>query len=310
MSSFTFLKYNLILYSKKKSALTALRLTHDLNRGYIIFDRMVLEELSNILVEQIAMASRYLKRHVIVDIYRPIHPGDPAGWELLLINDGQDLEEMQFSRLLNSLMLSDQVQPLFCVGIHAGRDRKHEYGTASMLDYGGRGTRAQAYQQFILEELLPFLHTQYAIEHFRQKAICGFSLGGLSAMDITWNHPGIFSTVGVFSGSFWWRSKGLDEDYDDDKHRIMHQQIRKGRYHAGLRFYFTTGSLDETADRNGNGIIDSIDDTLALIEELKKKGYDEQVIRYVNYEEGRHDVATWGRAMPAFLLWGWSRKKG
>ena len=28
-------------------------------------------------------------------------------------------------------------------------------------------------------------------------------------------------------------------------------------------------------------------------------------IHYINYEDGKHDVKTWGRAMPAFLKWGW-----
>ena len=53
----------------------------------------------------------------------------------------------------------------------------------------------------------------------------------------------------------------------------MHKLIREGDYKPGLQFYFTTGSLDEKMDRNNNGIIDSIDDTLGLIEELEKKGY-------------------------------------
>jgi hypothetical protein len=98
----------------------------------------------------------------------------------------------------------------------------------------------------------------------------------------------------------------LDEDYNDDTDRIIHQQIKNGKFHSGLRFYFATGSLDETADRNNNGIIDSIDDTLDLIKELKKLGYNsEYEIKYINYEDGRHDVQTWGRAMPGFLLWGW-----
>ena len=88
----------------------------------------------------------------------------------------------------------------------------------------------------------------------------------------------------------------------------MHQIIRNGSYVPGMRFYFTTGSLDETADRNGNGIIDSIDDTLDLIKILQQKGYNtEYDIKYVNYEDGRHDVATWSKAVPQFLLWGWGR---
>jgi iron(III)-enterobactin esterase len=266
------------------------------------------EELSNILVEQQAIASRCLGRYVIIDLYLPINVANPAEMSLLLINDGQDLEEMKFASLYNSLLESDQVQPLLCVGIHAGKHRKMEYGTADIPDYEGRGAWAKAYQQFILEELVPYIHTQYAIESFRQKAFCGFSLGGLSAIDTVWHNPDVFTIAGVFSGSLWWRSTALDEDYNDDTDRIMHFKIREGDYFPGLRFYFTTGSQDETADRNNNGIIDSIDDTLALVEELKKHGYSTGYdIKYVNYEDGKHDITTWGKAMPAFLLWGWSK---
>jgi predicted alpha/beta superfamily hydrolase len=139
--------------------------------------------------------------------------------------------------------------------------------------------------------------------------MAGFSLGGLTAMDMTWNYPRLFSSAGIFSGSLWWRSKDLAHGYDEDLDRIMHAQVRNGGYTPGLRFYFTTGSLDETADRNNNGIIDSIDDTLALIEELTKKGYPLSDITYINFEDGRHDVQTWARALPHYLQWGWGMPK-
>jgi enterochelin esterase-like enzyme len=144
----------------------------------------------------------------------------------------------------------------------------------------------------------------YNVPAFRPVGFTGFSLGGLMALDAAWNHPDVFSIAGVFSGSLWWRSKALENGYNEVTDRIMHKQIREGRYQAGLRFYFTTGSLDETSDRNNNGIIDSIDDTLALIAELQNKGYQNGTdIQYINYEDGRHDVATWGRALPHFLTW-------
>jgi enterochelin esterase-like enzyme len=269
---------------------------------------MLLEDHSEILVEQKALASVHLKRYVIIDCYLPKNIIVPTSLSLLLINDGQNLEEMPFDKMYNELLLSNQVNPVLVVAIHASKDRKNEYGTSAMTDYEGRGAKAKAYQQFITEELLPFIHTEYFVERFTFIAFAGFSLGGLSALDIVWHHPDIFSSAGVFSGSLWWRSKALDEDYDDALHRIMHQQIKTGTYKPGLRFYFTTGSLDETADRNNNGIIDSIDDTLDLISELKALGYDEETdIRYVNYPEGRHDIATWGNALPGFLLWAFSR---
>jgi enterochelin esterase-like enzyme len=248
--------------------------------------------------------SVYLKRTVTIDIYMPNEIEDPSQLSLLLINDGQNLPEINLALMLDQLLASDQIQPLLCVGIYAGEDRRQEYGTAHILDYEGRGTKAAAYQQFIVQELVPYIHTTYCVEKFRSIAIAGFSMGGLSALDTMWNHPYLFSAVGVFSGSLWWRTKSLDDNYNDDTDRIMHQQIRNGNYHPGLRFYFTTGSLDETADRNNNGIIDSIDDTLDVIEELKKKGYQMGYdIKYINYEDGRHDMATWAKAMPQFLLW-------
>jgi enterochelin esterase-like enzyme len=267
---------------------------------------MLTEDLSDLIVEQKAIASRFLKRYVLVDLYLPKNVVEPGSLSLLLINDGQNLDEISFSSLLNQMAGAHEIQPLLCAGIHAGKDRKNEYGTAQKPDYQGRGAKAALYNRFILEELLPFIHAEYAIEQFKQTAFAGFSLGGLTAIDMTWNHPGVFSLAGVFSGSLWWRSKSLDDDYDDDRDRLMHEQVRNGKFHPGLRFYFTTGSLDETADRNNNGIIDSIDDTLALINELEKLGYSRGYdIKYINYDVGRHDIPTWGRALPQFLLWGW-----
>jgi hypothetical protein len=94
--------------------------------------------------------------------------------------------------------------------------------------------------------------------------------------------------------------------YDDNKHRIIHQLVRNRPYHPGLKFFFQCGNMDETMDRNNNGIIDSIDDTLDLINELVNKGYNRgKDIHYMQLLDGRHDIATWARAMPVFLNWGW-----
>ena len=75
-----------------------------------------------------------------------------------------------------------------------------------------------------------------------------------------------------------------------------------------LKFWFQTGTLDEKADRNKNGIIDSIDDTIDLIRELEAKGYKRpDDIRYMEVVGGRHDTATWAAAMPHFLSWAFGR---
>lgn len=266
--------------------------------------------VSGIWVENYKIRSGWLQRDVKLDFYLPGNVADPSQLSLLLINDGQNMEEMGFESILEKLYTTDAIRPLLCVGIHAGEERKMEYGVAGYPDYLGWGGKAPAYTSFILEELLPFIRGIYKIYSFKEKSFAGFSLGGLSALDIVWNHPDIFSRAGVFSGSLWWRSIDQSEkEYDDQQHRIMHQVIRNGAWHAGLKFFFQCGNMDEKKDRNNNGIIDSIDDTIDLIGELEAKGYDkEKDIYYLEMPEGRHDIATWGKAMPVFLKWGWGKE--
>ena len=263
-------------------------------------------------VENTYIESAFLKRKVKVDFYLPRHVTDPSQMSLLLINDGQDLQKMGFESILGKLYEGDDaIEPLLCVAIHCGTERKMEYGVAGMPDYKGFGAKASLYTSFIFKELLPFLRKKFNVPSFKEKAFAGFSLGGLTAIDIVWNHPGEFSKVGVFSGSLWWRN--IDQtlkEYDDDKHRIIHQQIRNGVYSPWLKFFFQCGNKDETKDRNHNGIIDSIDDTRDLVKELEKKGYSkEKDIHYLEMQDGHHDIFTWGRAMPEFLKWGWGRKR-
>ena len=258
-------------------------------------------------VQNIVLHSTHLDRDVLIDIYLPPVSSGDKHVSLLIINDGQDLPKFYFDQMLAELYEQKEIEPILCVGIHCSAERKMEYGTANELDYKGRGAKARSHQQFVLNQLLPYIIENFG-NNFKEKAYAGFSLGGLSAIDTVWDYPEYFSKAAVFSGSLWWRSKDLDEGYNEDTDRIIHKLIREGDYKPGLQFYFTTGSLDEKMDRNNNGIIDSIDDTLGLIEELEKKGYkNSNDIRYINYEDGKHDVKTWGRAMPAFLKWGWGR---
>lgn len=269
---------------------------------------MAITKVPGIITDTEYIQSQFLKREVIVDFYLPSFAQNIAEpLSLLLINDGQDMEKMHFDAILDKLYAAHEIEPILFVAIHCGVDRKNEYGTKCCPDYKKRGAKAGLYTSFILEELIPRIRLKYNHAEFKEKAFAGFSLGGLSALDIVWNHPAEFSKVGCFSASFWWRSLDQnDPEYDDDKHRIMHQQIRNGRYAPWLKFFFQCGNLDETKDRNKNGIIDSIDDTLDLIKELVAKGYSrEKDIHYLELEDGRHDVFTWGRAMPDFLKWGW-----
>jgi enterochelin esterase-like enzyme len=272
------------------------------------FETMVKQGASKtatILVEQVIIQSEYLEREVIFDAYLPANISKPEHISLLLINDGQDLPKMPFEEILGGLIAKKAIEPLICIGIHCGADRKLEYGTAYSSDFKNRGSKAGLYTKFLLDELMPFIRKRYHTPSFKDKSFAGFSLGALSALDITWNHASEFRKVGIFSGSLWWRRKAYEDGYDEEQDRLMHLQIRKGSFQPWLQFFIECGKLDETADRNKNGVIDAIDDALDLIVELKAKGYTDDHIHYLELEEGKHDVETWGKAFPEFLKWGW-----
>ncbi|MCA6446261.1 MAG: esterase family protein [Chitinophagaceae bacterium] len=260
---------------------------------------------SAILVEQDVIYSDYLEREVIFDVYLPsnIHTLDQLS--LLLINDGQDLPKMPFDAILGRLITNKLIEPIICIGIHCGAERKLEYGTAYSADFKNRGSKAGLYTKFLFDELMPFIRKKYQTPSFKDKSFAGFSLGALSALDIVWNHASEFRKVGVFSGSLWWRRKGYEDGYDEENDRLMHLQIRKGVFNPWLQFFIECGALDETADRNKNGVIDAIDDALDLIIALKAKGYTDEHIHYLELEDGKHNVETWAKAFPEFLKWGW-----
>ncbi len=262
-----------------------------------------------VIVESLELYSEFLERDVKLDIYLPADFDPLVLYSLLLINDGQDLPQMPFDTLLSELIITKQIESLIAIGIHCGVDRKMEYGTAYAADFEGRGSRAGLYSKFIFDELLPFIRKHLSITSFKDKSFAGFSLGALSALDIVWNHPNQFNKVGIFSGSLWWRRKAYEDGYDDEKDRLMHLQIRKADFYPWIKFFLQCGELDENADRNNNGIIDSIDDTLDLIVELKAKGYTDEHIEYLLLSDGKHDVPTWANAFPAFLKWGYKIQK-
>jgi enterochelin esterase-like enzyme len=250
--------------------------------------------------------SEYLDRDVKVDIYMPQKLLPNTIMSLLVVNDGQDLPKMPFAPIIDDLYSNGEISPLMVVAIHCSEDRRLEYGTADVLDYMNRGSRAKYHRKFLLKELIPFIRREYYLPQLQNIGYAGFSLGGLSAIDVAWKHPDIFNLVGVFSGSLWWRVRDLNEGYDEATDRVMHKLVREGTYAPNLKFFFETGTLDETMDRNHNGIIDSIDDTLDLIKELVDKGYDRNKdIHYLELADGKHDVPTWARAFPDFLKWGW-----
>ncbi|MGZ5245620.1 MAG: alpha/beta hydrolase [Flavitalea sp.] len=271
---------------------------------------MLIENNIEFLKEHSELISIPLNRNVRIDFYTTLSAGYYDKVKLLLVNDGQDLEKMNFQHILLQSEQEYSLVPIIVAAIHCGEDRIQEYGTAIGPDFKGRGSKAAAYHEFILKELIPFITIRYHEKQIESISFAGFSLGGLSAIDMVWNYPETFDMAAIFSAALWWRSKDHhDKSFNPLVDRIMHAQIRNGKYIAGKRFFFQTGEQDETEDRNNNGVIDSIDDTIDLMRELLAKGYKEgEQMIYYQMTDGKHDVNTWAKAFPVFFQWGFSKR--
>ena len=251
---------------------------------------------------ELALASRQLGREVRLTVLLP--PGYRLHllrrYPLVLVHDGQDFDALDLERRLGRALAEQRVTPRIVVGIHADERRLREYGTSGQPDHAGRGDLADAHRRFVTRELLPFLDGKYRLRRDRRdRAIAGFSLGALGAFDVAWHHEQLFGELACFSASFWWRSTPFDPQRPDAD-RIAVDRIRRAHRAADLRYTFVVGSAEEESDRNGNGIVDVIDDTLDVIAALRDRGVSGAGLRYRLLEGGRHDQATWG---PALVDW-------
>jgi enterochelin esterase-like enzyme len=248
--------------------------------------------------------SKHLQRNVKLHILHTPPPSDRSLFNLLILNDGQDMDKLRVKEALDSLYKAGKILPLIIIGVEAG-NRMQEYGVTDKPDYLNRGSRATFFDAFINNELYPYAKKQSGVRKFQSVVMAGCSMGGLSAFDIAWNHPDKISKVGVFSGSFWWRDKASeDSSYSDENNRIMYSKIKASRKKPGLQYWFYAGAAEEKGDRDKDSIIDIIDDTKDIINLLEKKNAVlPQGIVYRELSNGVHDYSSWSEVFPEFLVW-------
>lgn len=259
---------------------------------------------SKIKETQDSVYSRHLQKHIQLTIISTPVPDDKKSFNLLLLNDGQDIEKLRVKKIVDSLYKKKRIQPLIVVAINA-LDREDEYGVAGYTDFLKNGTSAGKYDDFIENELYPFIKKMSGVRKFKSITIAGCSLGGVSAFNFAWEHADKIDKVGIFSGSFWLRDKdATDPTYSDDKNRIIINKIRSSRKRPHLKYWFYAGGNEETADRDKDGIIDVIDDTKDLTELIRSKNFSApKDITYIEVKDGEHDYNSWSSVFPQFLIW-------
>ncbi len=240
-----------------------------------------------------------------VRVYLPVEI--TATTPVLVAFDGQNMDAWRLEEALAGLATGGRRVAPLVVAIPSGQDRLDEYGMAGTPDHAGRGKRAAEFQRFVMGSVLPAVRARYGITADPARTgVMGSSLGGLAAFDLAWRHPETFGFAGIFSGSLWWRGEDGPAAVRQAS-RLAHRLVRETHLPPGmLRLWFSVGTKEETDDRDGNGVIDAVQDTTELLDELEGKGWKRgRDLAYVLTVGGEHNEATWARVLPNFFDWVW-----
>lgn len=253
----------------------------------------------------------------------PDYPATQARYPVLYANDGQDMEAVGLLATLDALYARHAITRIIVVAIDMLPDRMAGYGLfdratgepiAVPTRYGTVGANAQVYARWLTQSLLPAIDARYrTVAHAEGRALLGWSLGALSGFGIGWQYPELFGRVGAFSPSFWLAVDGGDAGRVQAT-RIVHRLVDGSPSLSRPKLFFGVGTLEETDDRDGDGVIDVLDDTRDLVEGWtapdgsshrglggRAAAADGPMLFLLT--GGRHDQPSWTRMLPVFLQW-------
>ena len=179
---------------------------------------------------------------------RTIYVATPEGYQagsarypVLIILDAEDRPQFNLA-LANVAFLADRgaIPRLIVVGIANGKDRTRDMTpiatgarAKNFPTSGGVGTFAD----FLVEEVLPLVRSKYRT--LPTTILAGHSFGGLVALEVAANKPGVFNGVIAMSPSLWW----------NDSSGVVGYSNALAKAAKGERVFVTHGGLEPDIDR-------------------------------------------------------------
>jgi predicted alpha/beta superfamily hydrolase len=303
--------------------------------GLCLWFACALAQAQGIRIETLEQAAPGLSdKPIRVRVFLPPdYQSTQAHYDTLYVNDGQDMEAVGMAATLDALYARYAIARIIVVAIDMPPDRMAGYGlfdrakgeaVAAPTKYGTVGANALVYSRWLTQSLVPAVDARYrTVARADGRAILGWSLGALSAFGIGWQYPDMFGRIGALSPSFWLSADNKDASAVQAT-RIVHALVDASAPTTRPKLFFGVGTKEETDDRDGDGIIDVIDDTRDLVVGWKAPGgasrkglrqfgngvnpdcarepNGDAVALYL-LEGGRHDQPSWARMLPVFLLW-------
>jgi len=224
-----------------------------------------------------AVAERYYYSETLKEMRR-LHVWTPAGYEksaeelpvLYLVHGGGDTDNSwpgvgAAGLILDNLMAEGKIVPMVVVMPN---------GTIEMPDGNFQG-EVPVFAEDMVTSIIPFIEANYRVKTDQaSRAMAGLSMGGMETLEVTLNHPEMFSYVWVLSSSF---APGNKEVYEFERERLKREADRYNKNFKVL--VFTQGGPSDIAYNNCK-------ETLKL--------FDAAGIRYeYNEVPGGHSWVAW-----------------
>ena len=215
----------------------------------------------------------------------PGYDSQPAQrYPVLYMQDGGDVfVTLRIDEIAKPLIASQQIEPLIIVMVSIGRtldDRFDEY--TPTRNANGKGGKADLYGRMLVEELKPFIDSEYRTRtDAPNTGLGGFSLGGLVSLYLGLKHPTVFGRLAVMSPSVWWDNK------------LIVRNVKALTSKSVTRIWLDVGT-DEGPTQVG--------DAKDLRDVLVKKGWIlNSDLMYFEAKGGRHDLASFAKCAGPML---------
>lgn len=246
-----------------------------------------------------AWASTFLPdaRDVIVYVPPGYDENAERSYPVLYMHDGQNLFDgrtsfvkgrtWQMREQADAAIEAGEVEPLVVVGIYNTGDRRIAEYTPDRNPQMGGG-EAESYGRLIIEELMPWIASQYRVRQEREATgMAGSSLGGLVTLFLGLRYPQHFGKLGVLSPSVWWNRKSILGYLNEHAPQVWERP----------RLWLDVG------DREGHKTLRDVEQ---LARRLKANSWQPgETLYFEKAQGGTHDEASWAtrvRPMLRFLF--------
>jgi predicted alpha/beta superfamily hydrolase len=237
--------------------------------------------------------SRFLRNQRDLVVYLPpgYHEQPQRRFPVLYLHDGQNLfdgatsfvpgMDWHVGHTADDFILTGAVEPLVIVGIYnVGKVRIHEYTPTKAPRLGGG--RADRYAKFLVDEIMPFIQSEYRVmAGAAYTGMGGSSLGGLVSLYLGLKFPHTFGRLAALSPSVWWNQ------------RVIHRFAAAAPVEPRPRIWLDIGTQE------GPRIVQDVEQFRDI---LLQKGWQlGKDLHYQRVEGAEHNESAWAQRVGPFL---------